>query len=52
MHPVIDTIMVILFVIFMIFIFGGYHKNKSAQREAEFKKQEENNKQDIKESKK
>jgi hypothetical protein len=36
----------------MIFIFGGYHKNKSAQREAEFKKQEENNKQDIKESKK
>jgi len=52
MHPVIDTIMVILFVIFMIFVFGGYHKNKSAQREAEFKRQEDNNKQDIKESKK
>ncbi|MDD2448887.1 MAG: hypothetical protein PHS42_07250 [Sulfurimonas sp.] len=52
MHPVIDTIMVILFVIFMIFVFGGYHKNKSAQREAEFKRQEKNSKKDIKESKK
>jgi hypothetical protein len=36
----------------MIFVFGGYHKNKSAQREAEFKRQEENSKKDIKESKK
>ncbi len=35
-----DTIMSILFILFMIFIFGGYHKNKSAQREAEFKRQE------------
>lgn len=51
MHPVIDTIMVILFVIFMIFIFGGYHKNKSAQREAEFKKREEKQNSDKKESK-
>jgi hypothetical protein len=25
----------------MIFIFGGYHKNKSAQREAQFKRDEE-----------
>ncbi|MCK9490484.1 MAG: hypothetical protein M0Q24_00220 [Sulfurimonas sp.] len=47
MHPVLDTIMVILFVIFMIFIFGGYHKNKSAQREAEFKRQEEKKDKEI-----
>ena len=25
----------------MIFIFGGYHKNKSAEREAGFKRDEE-----------
>ncbi|MEA3371859.1 MAG: hypothetical protein U9Q40_11020 [Campylobacterota bacterium] len=41
MNPVVDTIMVILFVIFMIFIFGGYHKNKSAQREEGFRLEEE-----------
>ncbi|MEO1954352.1 MAG: hypothetical protein ABGW74_06585 [Campylobacterales bacterium] len=38
---ILDTVMSILFVLFMIFIFGGYHKNKSAQREAQFKKDEE-----------
>lgn len=41
-----DIIMSILFVLFMIFIFGGYHKNKSAQREAEFKLEEEKNSKD------
>ena len=41
MHPVVDTIMAILFILFMIFIFGGYHKNKSAQREEQFRKEEE-----------
>jgi len=35
-----DVIMSILFVLFMIFVFGGYHKNKSAQREADFKNKE------------
>jgi len=35
-----DSIMLVLFVLFMVFIIGGYHKNKSAQRETEFKKQE------------
>jgi len=30
-----DTIMSILFVLFMIFIFGGYHKSKYKQREKE-----------------
>jgi len=28
-----DIIMAILFVTFMVFIFGGYHKTKSAKRE-------------------
>jgi len=28
-----DYIMSGLFVLFMVFIFGGYHKNKSQQRE-------------------
>ena len=42
MNPVMDTIMVVLFVLFMIFLFGGYHKNKSAQREEQFKRDEEN----------
>jgi uncharacterized membrane protein len=41
MNPIVDGIMLVLFVLFMIFIFGGYHKNKSAQREAGFKRQEE-----------
>jgi len=30
----IDVVMIFLFVLFMIFVFGGYHKNKSAAREA------------------
>ncbi len=34
MGTIIDSIMLILFVIFMIFVFGGYHKNKSTEREA------------------
>jgi uncharacterized membrane protein len=38
---IVDIIMLILFVLFMIFVFGGYHKNKSAQREAEFKSKED-----------
>lgn len=33
MSPVIDVIMIILFILFMVFVFGGYHKTKSAQRE-------------------
>jgi uncharacterized membrane protein len=41
MNIYVDIVMLILFVFFMIFIFGGYHKNKSAQREAEFRRQEE-----------
>jgi len=44
-----DVIMSILFILFMIFVFGGYHKNKSAAREEQFrldelKKEEEGNK--------
>jgi len=36
-----DGIMIFLFILFMIFIFGGYHKNKSAQREMNSKKSNE-----------
>jgi len=39
-NPFIDGIMIFLFIIFMIFIFAGYHKNKFAQREQQFKKEE------------
>lgn len=27
--------MIILFVVFMVFVFGGYHKNKFTKREKE-----------------
>lgn len=36
-----DIIMLILFILFMVFVFGGYHKNKSAAREKQFKLDEE-----------
>jgi len=36
-----DIIMSILFILFMIFVFGGYHKQKSSEREAGFKRDEE-----------
>ena len=45
---IVDIIMLILFILFMIFIFGGYHKNKSAQREAEFKSNEKTSKDKVK----
>ena len=32
-----DIFMLVMFVLFMVFIFGGYHKTKSAQREKENK---------------
>jgi len=35
MNGYVDAVMLALFVLFMVFIFGGYHKNKSAQRECE-----------------
>ena len=40
MNPFVDTVMLILFLLFMIFIFGGYHKTKSAEREAQREKEE------------
>lgn len=36
-----DTLMLIAFIAFMVFIFGGYHKNKSLQREEQEKKKKE-----------
>jgi len=41
-NSVVDTVMVILFILFMVFVFGGYHKNKSSQREKQFKLDELN----------
>lgn len=38
MNTYIDMVMLILFVLFMIFIFGGYHKTKSKQRESDKEK--------------
>ena len=43
---IIDTIVLILFVLFMVFIFGGYHKTKSAAREEQFRKDELKEKED------
>ena len=37
MMTTLNIIMVILFILFMIFVFGGYHKTKSAQREEQFR---------------
>ena len=36
-----NIVMGVLFILFMIFIFGGYHKTKSAAREEQFKREEE-----------
>jgi uncharacterized membrane protein len=33
MNPIVDAIVVTLFVLFMVYIFAGYHKMKAAQRE-------------------
>ena len=30
-----DIFMLVMFVLFMVFVFGGYHKTKSGQREKE-----------------
>jgi len=48
MSSFIDVIMIILFVLFMIFIFGGYHKNKSAKREKELLAQEKQKNEKLK----
>ena len=48
MESFFDTLMTILFVLFMIFVFGGYHKNKSAEREAAFKREEQKKEEALK----
>jgi len=40
-ESILDIIMSILFILFMVFVFGGYHKNKSAAREEQFRLDEE-----------
>ncbi len=32
MNGFVDTVMVVLFVLFMVFLLGGYHKNKYDER--------------------
>jgi len=44
MMTFVNIIMMILFILFMVFVFGGYHKNKSAQREEQFRLEEEQKK--------
>lgn len=41
MNAFIDTVMVILFVLFMVFILNGYHRSKLDERESKNKKDEE-----------
>ncbi len=50
MNSFMDTVMLILFVLFMVFIFGGYHKTKSGQREKEREAREAKEKNMDKES--
>ncbi len=37
---IINGVVFFLFILFMIFVFGGYHKNKSSQREEGFRLEE------------
>jgi biopolymer transport protein ExbD len=37
-NPVVDTIMLVLFVLFMVYIFRGYHTNRLDTLEEEEKK--------------
>lgn len=46
----INIIMIILFIFFMVFIFGGYHKTKSAAREEQFRLDELNKNKDLEEN--
>ncbi|MDD2652304.1 MAG: hypothetical protein PHX44_04555 [Sulfurimonas sp.] len=48
MSTFIDIVMLLLFLLFMIFIFGGYHKNKSAQREADERRAKEREQENLK----
>ena len=45
-----DGVMIVLFVLFMVFIFGGYHKTKSSQREEQFRLDELKKSKDKEES--
>jgi len=40
MNSFVDTVMLVLFILFMVFIFGGYHKTKSQQREEDRKRKD------------
>jgi len=47
MSSIFDVVMVILFILFMVFLFGGYHRVKSGEREAQFKREEEEKKRNL-----
>ncbi len=41
---IVNAIMMTLFLLFLVFVFGGYHKNKSAHREEQFNKKNQKEK--------
>ena len=41
MNPIVDGIMIILFILFMVFILGGYHRTKYAQRDEQEKRDQD-----------
>lgn len=43
MNPIVDTIMLIAFVAFMVFIFRGYHTKRLEQIEEEMDKERDEN---------
>jgi len=47
MNSFVDAIMVILFVVFMVFVFGGYHKTKAKEREAFEERQKQKKEEDT-----
>jgi len=50
MNSILNGVMLFLFVLFMIFIFGGYHITKSAQREKQFERERERKEKEDKEN--
>jgi hypothetical protein len=43
-NPIVDTVMIVLFVLFMIFIIRGYHLSKYHERETKEDTREEEDK--------
>jgi hypothetical protein len=43
MNPFVDGVVIVLFILFMVFILGGYHKTKATQREVDLNNSNESN---------